>query len=346
MRIVLGSQSPRRKKLLNEAGYVIEVLPAHFDEASIRHNDPVTLTQSLARAKNETLKQRVSGAPIIITADTVVVFEGDIFEKASSEREAYEWISQYQGKSIRVVTSHMIYDMQTDNHYEHTSHADILFHQIPEDTRLQLALNAYNASVAGGFHMSDPLLRPYVTFTGSESVILGLDIGWVQSILISIEKVHVRNRLREVYYKSDLSQYVLDGMRLIEQDAFFQEARTVYAYKAIPRLEIPFIQALMEKYPEKKWLFPIVEGDSMHFTKGFTEKIVEPSCMLVPALALEPRGGRLGKGKGFYDAFLAAHTNLQVRTISIVPDFALLPSLPIATHDISITKVYCAKQTR
>lgn len=340
MRIILGSQSPRRKKILNDAGYVIEVLPAYFDEESLRHESPRELTRLLADAKNKALQAKVSGRPCIITADTVVTHKGVLYEKAQSEHEAFEWITRFMDSRIEVCTSHVIFDMHTQYRAEHTACAYVTFSMIPEDIRMQLALNAYNASVAGGFNMSDPQLRPYIAVEGDESTVLGLDITWVNEILVHVEKMHIRESLKVLYTKHDLNTYIESACVQVEENKIFVDSVLIYAYHPIQRFEIPFIDTLMQKYTEKKWVFPEVTGDNMSFPGSHPERRV---CVIVPSFALSPTGCRLGKGKGFYDRFLSQALHIQERTISVVPDFAVLPALPVARHDIRVQTVLSAR---
>lgn len=51
MKIILGSQSRSRRKVLEKLGYEFEVMPADIDEKAIRFDDPTKLTLVLARAK-------------------------------------------------------------------------------------------------------------------------------------------------------------------------------------------------------------------------------------------------------------------------------------------------------
>ena len=63
--------------------------------------------------------------------------------------------------------------------------------------------------------------------------------------------------------------------------------------------------------------------------------------ILVPGLAFDQQGRRLGRGGGYYDRFLA---NLPAHTprIGLAFDFQILTSLPFLPHDISVTKVISA----
>lgn len=57
---------------------------------------------------------------------------------------------------------------------------------------------------------------------------------------------------------------------------------------------------------------------------------------LVPGLAFSPNGGRLGYGKGYYDAFFAQH---RVLKIGLCYDFQLVPQVPTEPHDVRMNGI-------
>jgi 5-formyltetrahydrofolate cyclo-ligase len=62
----------------------------------------------------------------------------------------------------------------------------------------------------------------------------------------------------------------------------------------------------------------------------------EASVVLVPALAVDPTGVRLGRGRGFYDRTLV-HRDGRARLIAVVRDEELLDELPREPHDVPMT---------
>lgn len=62
--------------------------------------------------------------------------------------------------------------------------------------------------------------------------------------------------------------------------------------------------------------------------------------ILVPALAYTPSGERLGRGKGYYDRFLASHPD--VLSIGLCRSSQLLQSIPTEPWDYRVSKVLCA----
>jgi 5-formyltetrahydrofolate cyclo-ligase len=62
----------------------------------------------------------------------------------------------------------------------------------------------------------------------------------------------------------------------------------------------------------------------------------EASVVLVPALAVDRAGVRLGRGRGFYDRTLV-HRNPRARLIAVIRDEELLDELPHEPHDVPMT---------
>lgn len=146
---------------------------------------------------------------------------------------------------------------------------------------------------------------------------------------------------------------------LFSQSEAYKAAKTIYGYlpynqevRTIPMLE----QALKDG---KRVAVPKVYGDEMKFLylddlsqveKGYAG-IPEPiadgpvadddtALVLMPGLAFDPAGHRIGYGGGFYDKFLAAEPNHP--TLALCYEFQMLPELHTEEHDIPVDTVLWA----
>ena len=148
------------------------------------------------------------------------------------------------------------------------------------------------------------------------------------------------------------------GRLFLESEAY-QNAKTIYGYlpynqevRTVPMLE----QALKDG---KQVAVPKVYGDEMKFlylndltavAKGYSgipEPIAdepvaddETALVLMPGLAFDPQGHRIGYGGGFYDKFLSAEPNHP--TLALCYAFQMLPSLETEDHDIPVDYVLWA----
>ncbi|MDD3346060.1 MAG: 5-formyltetrahydrofolate cyclo-ligase [Candidatus Omnitrophica bacterium] len=60
--------------------------------------------------------------------------------------------------------------------------------------------------------------------------------------------------------------------------------------------------------------------------------------VIVPGLAFDKHGNRLGRGKGCYDRFLSALSG-STRSIGLAFDFQVFPAVPTTKHDVSVNQV-------
>lgn len=102
MRIILASQSPRRKKLLTQLGLQFEVMPGSADESSSETN-PIKLVEELALRKATDIAQNYPNS-LIIGADTIVVYNGKILGKPESKAEASKMLNDLSEAQHQVHT--------------------------------------------------------------------------------------------------------------------------------------------------------------------------------------------------------------------------------------------------
>ncbi len=147
----------------------------------------------------------------------------------------------------------------------------------------------------------------------------------------------------------------------LEAHPLFQTANTVLFY--VSNEEEVDTHALIQKYLEKKTiLVPTVTGkqfkptlltDWEDLTLG-TYKILEVTpekqhaftgtidLVIVPGIAFDHSGHRLGSGKGYYDSYLSNH---DTPTIGLSYDNQLIDRLPYEPHDIALHTIITEKQT-
>ncbi len=133
--------------------------------------------------------------------------------------------------------------------------------------------------------------------------------------------------------------------------------RTIAAFAALPG-EVDLMDVIA-RHPERRWVFPRVEGDELRFhapgnpaadlTSGVfgvrepspalpVVEIAEIDAFFCPGLAFDARGGRLGRGKGFYDRMLAA-ARPDALKIGICSQAARVDDTFPESHDIAMDEV-------
>lgn len=104
-RIILASKSPRRQYLLKELGLDFEILDIHVDEVFPAGLQPHEIALYLAELKSNQLDfSRLNSHCVVITADTIVILEGEILGKPGNYAEAVTMLQKLSGRKHDVIT--------------------------------------------------------------------------------------------------------------------------------------------------------------------------------------------------------------------------------------------------
>ena len=102
--IILGSNSPRRKKILEELGLKVKVISSNIDESIIQNKNPEKVPVLLAKKKAFALKNKIKSNDLLITADTIVLLKNKILTKPQNEEDAKRILSKISSKTHQVIT--------------------------------------------------------------------------------------------------------------------------------------------------------------------------------------------------------------------------------------------------
>lgn len=105
MKIILASQSPRRRELLARMGLDhFEIQPAAGEESASPHLSPAQLVEELSRQKAQEISLTAASEDIIIAADTVVAADDRVLGKPHSRNEAMDMLRFLSGRTHTVYT--------------------------------------------------------------------------------------------------------------------------------------------------------------------------------------------------------------------------------------------------
>lgn len=183
-KLILGSSSTARKKILGDMGYEFTTMSADIDEKAIRNEKPEDLVMALAEAKAdaiiskfrkiENLEKDVN-TTILVAADTVVVYEGVVREKPSSEAEARQFMQDYANGHAATVSSVLVTNLATGSRRGEWDKVEIYFHDIPDEVIDKLIEEGTVLYAAGGLIIEHPLVLPYIKeVVGSTDSVMGL----------------------------------------------------------------------------------------------------------------------------------------------------------------------------
>jgi len=186
MKIILGSQSQGRRQVLTDAGVEFELVRADIDEKAVRHDDYEKLPLLIAAAKADELTARLGRQDaLLLTADTVVTYKGELREKPASEAQARTFLASYEPETPAWVnTGIVVTNLASGKRVQGFGKSAVFFKKIPTDVIGQAIADGYIFNCAGGFAIETELLSPYVArIEGESSGIVGLPLSVAQRLL-------------------------------------------------------------------------------------------------------------------------------------------------------------------
>lgn len=170
------------------------------------------------------------------------------------------------------------------------------------------------------------------------------------------DEIRRRKALCSADERARQSAWVVEQLR---REPLFAAAHCVMLYWPLP--DEPDLRPLIDEALRiKRVMLPVVVGDDMlpvELTATTVWRrgafgIMEPQgspctepidLIVVPGVAFDAAGHRMGRGRGYYDRFLAAMP--QVPTIGVAFDFQMVPHVPYDRYDVPMHKVLVSYTT-
>ncbi|HXZ74508.1 MAG TPA: nucleoside triphosphate pyrophosphatase, partial [Streptosporangiaceae bacterium] len=103
-KLILASNSPRRRELLSLSGWAFSVQPAQVDESPLPGEKPGDYVLRLAQAKAREAAAAGRAGRLVLAADTTVALDGDLLGKPGDAAEAADMLRRLRGRSHQVYT--------------------------------------------------------------------------------------------------------------------------------------------------------------------------------------------------------------------------------------------------
>ena len=102
--LILASGSPRRADLLRQLGLSFSVISPSVDETIKRNESSLDFVERLAKEKNSEVQNKLDSNKLVLSADTVVVFQNRILGKPKSKAEGFSMLKTLSEQMHTVVT--------------------------------------------------------------------------------------------------------------------------------------------------------------------------------------------------------------------------------------------------
>jgi septum formation protein len=178
-RLILASSSPRRRELLGLLGLPFTVQVSGIDETPHLDETPLDYVRRVANEKAAAVVQSLPSDEqngLLISSDTDVVFEDEVFGKPHNSQEAVTMLERLRGKTHEVITAVTVLNLQTGE-----TQQDVCRSPVPIRDYSDEELNAYVASgdpldKAGAYAIHHTGFHPVENFSHCFASVMGLPL--------------------------------------------------------------------------------------------------------------------------------------------------------------------------
>lgn len=182
MRLILASASPRRKQLLEDAGYEIEVEPSGVEEPEPEGPvDAGAYVWELAwRKAREVAKKRAAG--LVLAADTTCAIGGTLLNKPVDRADAERMLRMQEGREVEILTGICLYRAGEDEWVGAIERSVVKVREMTDGEREEHLDSGRWEGKAGAYGVQDD--DPFVTVeSGSWSNVVGLPMERLAALL-------------------------------------------------------------------------------------------------------------------------------------------------------------------
>ncbi len=181
MELILASNSPRRKDILNEQGFEFSIKVSDYREnEGIKEPIKMTTDNALGKAKAvfNTLENKTE--KVVLGADTVVYFKGKILGKPKNEQQAYEMLKSLSGNVHTVITGYALIKQGKElSDYDKT---EVLFNELSDEFIWEYIKTGSPMDKAGAYGIQDEF-KLVKNISGSLNNVIGLPIEKIKEQL-------------------------------------------------------------------------------------------------------------------------------------------------------------------
>lgn len=186
-KLVLASQSPRRRELLEQAGFAFTVSPLQISEIPDENLNLTDQVRDIARRKAdgwlEQAKPSEKQGILLLTSDTVVVLDDTLLGKPKDQNENLSFLRQLSGRVHEVITAVCLVEGETGDLVLGHDVARIHFRDLSED-EMRLYVESENGlDKAGGYGIQSEAGKFVAKLEGSFDTVMGLPVKLVSDLI-------------------------------------------------------------------------------------------------------------------------------------------------------------------
>ncbi len=190
--IILASASPRRRQLMEEAGFRFSVAVSGFEENYPPHLTGKDIAEYLAGGKADSWAEPLGPGQVLITADTIVWCHGKNLGKPADEAEAMSFLRQLSDCRHEVITGICLRSAESKTVFSVTT--GVTFRHLSDDEIEYYVTNYRPLDKAGAYGIQEWIgLRGITTIEGSYYNVVGLPVSELCTALMKFTAIKTNN---------------------------------------------------------------------------------------------------------------------------------------------------------
>lgn len=182
--LILASQSPRRRALLAASAIQFDVCVSNADESMhLESGAPRVVALKTALAKGEAVAETAQPNRLILSADTIVVIDGEILNKPADRAEARAMLGRLSGRSHEVITGVTLLRAGGEALVDAVS-ARVLFHKLDPSLINDYVDSGEADDKAGSYGIQGLGARLVAAVDGDLTGVIGLPMARLRGMLV------------------------------------------------------------------------------------------------------------------------------------------------------------------
>lgn len=182
--LILASQSPRRKQILEDRGYEFRIFPIEVSEILDKNLNFIDRIADCARQKAQAAASMVkplkSQDVLLISADTMVVFNNSFLGKPKNYLEASSTLSQLSGQVHQVITGFCLWDLRPNRFVLGQEISEVRFRRLTIEEIESYVRSGDPMDKAGSYGIQGEAKKFVESMSGSFNNIVGLPIERIE----------------------------------------------------------------------------------------------------------------------------------------------------------------------
>jgi septum formation protein len=181
-RLVLASGSPRRRELLESAGFEFEAIAPDVDEDPLPGESATAMARRLSEAKALAVAPMAGVSAFVLGCDTTIALDGEVLGKPRDEDDALDTLMRMAGRTHDVISGFCVV---IGGEVRHTGeeNSTVTMRPYGHDEALDYVLTGEPKDKAGSYAIQGLGRRLVAAYTGSFTNIMGLPLETVVPVL-------------------------------------------------------------------------------------------------------------------------------------------------------------------